>query len=51
MKKKCFVKYCENKNYGEIIPKDVTFHMFPNDENVIDKWTQSLLSNETGTFT
>lgn len=50
MRKKCFVNYCENKNYGEIIPKDVTFHMFPNDENVIDKWTQSLLRNriETG---
>ena len=50
MQKKCFVKYCENKNYGEIIQKDVTFHSFPNDANVIDKWTQSLLSNrfETG---
>nr|CAH0100623.1 unnamed protein product [Daphnia galeata] len=50
MKKKCFVKCCENKNYGEIILKDVSFHSFPNDENVIDKWTQSLLSNtfETG---
>ena len=50
MHKKCFVKYCENKNYGEIILKDVTFHSFPNDANVIDKWTQSLLSNrlETG---
>jgi hypothetical protein len=44
------VKYCENKSYGDIIQNDVTFHLFPNDENVIDKWIQSLLSNrfETG---
>jgi hypothetical protein len=50
MRRKCFVKYCENKSYGEIIKKDVTFHLFPNDENVIDHWIQSLLSNtfETG---
>ena len=44
------MKYCENKSYGEIIKKDVTFHLFPNKANVIDKWIQSLLSNrvETG---
>ncbi|KZS19013.1 Uncharacterized protein APZ42_014687 [Daphnia magna] len=46
MRRKCFVKYCGSKSYGDI-QSNVTFHLFPKDENIIEKF--KLLSNRIET--
>ena len=38
MRKKCLLKNCKNKTYGENLKSNVTFHRLPKDENLIQKW-------------
>lgn len=38
MRKKCLLKNCKKKTYGENLKPDVTFHRLPKDENLIQKW-------------
>jgi hypothetical protein len=46
MRKKCLLKNCKNKTYGENLKSNVTFHRLPKDENLIQKWIDQFKKNK-----
>ncbi|EFX77951.1 hypothetical protein DAPPUDRAFT_320826 [Daphnia pulex] len=46
MRKKCLLKNCTNKTYGENLKSNVSFHRLTKDENVIQKWIDQLKKNK-----